>query len=496
MRNKNHPSSSATTPKDAIFSRRDFLKWGGLSLIGALLACRSGVPQAPTVGIPTGTNAPSSDILSTVAPDILRPTTLLEVFKSQNIAVELPNSNWPVSYQEVADALRNENEKPVLAADKVTAIIETNRDGSKVWRGWYMAEPPFPLKEGVSFDPNGYHVDRNGNPIFDPQQIFETNWEKLPTADKDNFSVNLVDLKINNPAIALFARRGGVTRDGLPPNTHYFAGTEGVEVAAVEQLSLIPVPENLCPEDIQKSALTRAYRQAALELRDNPDARNGNIGVEWFNPEKGQFVKMDGRMIAELFRQGVNLSVLERLTPGYPVSPEEMAIIIGGQADKWVFEPNTGEWFFEAFKYKPGITYKEGVGPVDSQGNLLYGIVQTDSRTSQVFNFSSLDTPALSEYMLSPSEVMQADLFARAGGHSANPKIYNHSWYTWGNGDVILSEKAIEQGRLEMVNVGSCPISDLPTILESRVKRLAEDQPDKNVTALYWDGSAFVTVSK
>jgi len=339
-------------------------------------------------------------------------------------------------------------------------------------------------------------MDQNGNPIFVPQQIFETNGEKLPDLVKNDFSARLVDLKINNSGIALFARRGGATRDDLPQNTHYFAGTEGVEISAIEQLTLIPVPENLCPEDIGKSALTRAYRQAALEFRDDPDARNGIVSVGWFNPEIGNFVKMDGRMIVELVRQGANLSVLERLTPGYPVSPVEMAQTIGGREDKWVFEPNTGEWFYEAFNYKSDVTYKEGVGPINNQGNLLYGIVQTDSRTSQVFDFSKLDTSALSQVMTAPHEVMQADLFARAGGYSVNPDTRNHSWYTWDSGDISLAEGAIEQARLEMVNVGSCPISDLQTVLEARVERLAKDQPDQNITALYWNGRTFVIVSK
>ncbi len=492
-------------PKPKGLSRRAFLSLIGVNAVG--LACAWLIPlktpsaptQSPTRILPALTGTPTglpTEITTGGSTEIPQPTTLLEVFKSQNITVELPNPNWPTSYDQVAGVLKNSNGASTLTSDKITAIIETKQDGNRIWRGWYMAEPPFPLKEGVSYDPNGYHVDQTGNPIFDPQQIFETDWKKLPADVKDSFSANLVDLKINKSGIALFARRGGATRDGLPVNTHYFAGTEGAEVQAIEQLSLIPVSENLCPEDIRKSALTRAYRQAVLEFRDNSDARSGNIDVQWFNPEQDGFIKIDGRMIAELVRQGANLSVLERLTPGYPVSPVEMAQTIGGREDKWVFEPNSGEWFYEAFNYKPNITYGEGIGPIDSQGNLLYGIVQTDPRTSQVFDFSTLDVSALAGYMISPSESMQADLFARAGGYSANPDIKNHSWYTWDSGDISLAEGAIEQARLEMVNVGSCPISDLQTVLEARVERLAKDQPDPNVTALYWDGSSFVTVSK
>ena len=482
-----------------ILSRRDFMKVAGLATGAALLAACQKSLSTPPAELPTTfptAGIQPADILSTVGPDILKPTTLLEAFKSQNIAVELPNPNWPTSYDQVAGALKNSNGAPALTADKITTIVETKQDGSRIWRGWYMAEPPFPLKVGVTYNPSGYHMDQNGNPIFDPQQIFETNGEKLPDEVKNDFSARLVDLKINNLGIALFARRGGATRDDLPQNTHYFAGTEGVEISAIEQLTLIPVPENLCPEDIGKSALTRAYRQAALEFRDDPDARNGIVSVGWFNPEIGNFVKMDGRMIVELVRQGANLSVLERLTPGYPVSPVEMAQTIGGREDKWVFEPNTGEWFYEAFNYKSDVTYKEGVGPINNQGNLLYGIVQTDSRTSQVFDFSKLDTSALSQVMTAPHEVMQADLFARAGGYSVNPDTRNHSWYTWDSGDISLAEGAIEQARLEMVNVGSCPISDLQTVLEARVERLAKDQPNQNITALYWNGRTFVIVSK
>ncbi|MFA6532437.1 MAG: hypothetical protein WCT22_00390 [Patescibacteria group bacterium] len=426
-------------------------------------------------------------------------SNLIKIFESQNIKVELPNPNWPTSYQEVANILKNDEGTPILTADKVTAIIETEPDGSKVWRGWYMAEPPFPLKEGITYSPEGYHVDTEGRPVFDPELIFETDWDKVPNEIKDNFSDRLVDLKINEPGIAVFARRGGATRDGLPQNTHYFAGTEGVTIPAIEQLSLIPVPENLCPEDIGKAALTRAYRQAAMEFRDNNDAKNGAVDVQWFNPEIENFVRMDGRMIARLALQGVELSVLERLTPGYPVSPEEVSINTGGKADKWVFEPKTGEWFYEAFDYQHGITYKEGVGPVDRQGNLLFGAIQTDSRTSQVFDFSFLDVASLAQFMYAPPLSMQADLFARVGGYPSDLSIQNRSFYTWDGGkengsDIVLPEPGIEQARLEIVGVDSCPVDTLPSMLRDRVQTLAEDQPGPNVEAWYWNGYTFVKV--
>ncbi len=449
-------------------------------------------PQPSQTGIPTNT-ATNTATATARATETLQPGDISGILKAEGVKIELPRANWPTTYQEVADILKSPMIGDYLTPDKITAVVETDATGQKYWRGWYIAEPPFPLKQGIKFDSNkGVHVDSHGTAVFDPQKIFETDWNKLPDNIKNNFPDFLVNLKINKPGYALFARRGGATRDNLPKNTHYFAGTEGVEVSAIEQLTLIPVPENLCPDDIRKASLTKAYRQAVLEFRDNSDAKNGKVDIQWFNPESGLFSRVDGRMITKLARQGVDLSILERLTPGYPVSPEKMKSIIGGRADKWVFEPNSGEWFWEAYPYKPGITYKEGVGPINSQGKLLYGYVQADSRTSQVFNFSTLDVAALSSGMAAPSEMMQADLFARAGGYSANPNIKNHSWYTWDNGDITLTEKAIEQGRLEMVNVGSCPISDLETVLKARVERLAKDQKDPNVTALYWNGTKFI----
>lgn len=482
-------------------SRRDFGKLTAVTAVAVanlvfwVSGCKGGLLDSPTSTPPTLGNG-----LVPATPDIgetFRSTSLIETFKSLNIAVELPNPNWPISYQQVAETLKSNNGMPILTADKVTAIVETNQDGSRVWRGWYMAEPPFPLKPGINYDQKlGYHVDNANNPVFDPQAIFQTDWEKLPDDLKNNFAQQLIDIQLNNPGIAVFARTGGISRtDGGPPNTHYFLGTQEAEIHGIEQLSLIPVSAELCSDDIEKAASTRSFRQAALEFRDNRDAQEGNVTVNWFNPEKQNFEPLDGRMISVLAKQGRNLAVLETIPAGTPLSPEDLAKSIGGRPQNWVVDLRAWEWFYEAFRLKSGIKYVEGVGHVNESDKLLVGIEQTSAETSKVFDFSRIDPDALADFMSAPGN-LPAVLFARVGEYPNDSRINNHSWYTWGGGNIEVGQKAIEQAALMIHDFDGCPVADMPTTLAGRAKTLAVEQPNPKVTALYWDGRAFITVLK
>jgi len=480
--------------------REKFLKGISISFLALLAACGPRTTPEPTsASTPTIQPSKTDETVQNESLD------LLSRFDKMGIRVELPNPNWPTSYQEVTKVLKGSGDHN-LTADKITAIVETDRDGKRVWRGWYIAEPPFPLKDGVTYDEiQGYHIRTSDNqPVFDPLEIFATDWEGLPTEVKDNFANLLVDVKLNRPGIGLFARIGGIARqDASPANTHHFLGSEGVEVKGVEQLSLIPVQENLCVSDPEESAVTRSFRQAALEFRDNKQTwetidgkRNQEkITVKWFDPETSQFKILDGRLISELTQRGYNLDILDKLPANTPLSTEEMTRQIGGQSQNWVVNPATWEWFYEAFKFKSGVQYVEGIGHFDSNDRLLVGVEQTSSATSEVFDFSRLDTAALASFMKAPGKI-QAVLFARAGMAPNDSDLNNHSWYTWGEGDVRLSKPAIEQAAFMIVNLGTCLVGDWRTALYNRAKLLAVEQPDPAVKAFYWDGDQFAEVQK
>jgi len=474
----NKPQSSTTAPKNG-----DILKGtDGNSYMyqdGALL---------PIQGAPSNNvKKDGAERLIAQQRDIITSLQELGIKVDENLPKAVPRS-----YAEASDAVSADKNKPV-GADHFVPILENDGKGGQIWRGWWMAEPPFPFKNDVKFDSSkGYHVDKNGNAMFDPTQIFETDWEKLPQDVRDNFASRLINLKVNKKGIALMARRGGITRGDLPKNAHNFTGTYGSQVDAIEQLTIIPVPENICLENIEKSAITKAYRMAAMEFRDNKEAREGKIIVKWFDPEKGWKI-IRGKTIARLAVEGHDLTMLDRLIAGEPISSEDMAEKVGGKPEHWLWNPPSREWFYEAFPTLAGTKYQAGVGHIRN-GKLLVGIKHADSRTTEVFDFNA-GVVNMASSMKAPGN-FPAVLFARAGMAVNDSRFNNHSWYTFRNGNVNLGKPGIEQATWMPLSPDLCPTGDEDQQLMARARTLAQEQGDRNVIAAYWDGSQYVGVNK
>lgn len=471
-------------------TRREFLS----GIVGAgSLATLAGVAYG-LYQLFGGESAPQPTPTSTPQPQAVTPgageptrtiaTATPQALQEMGIKTDLErlHPNWPKTHEEAAALLSADSHQ--IKPEQLVRIVEPGG----VWRGWWMGET-FPLKAGVSYNPNrGCHVDINGRPVFDPLAIFDTT--KAPKPE------DLANLRVNADFIAVFGRRGGVTRDGLSQHTHYFTGKEGTEIKAIEQLSIIPVPEEVCVDwDLRSD--TAAWRQAVKEFRDNPHARDGFlengkrrfVNVVWFNAQTNQWQELDGRLIAELTRQRYDLSVIDRLPAGWPISPDEVAKTIGGKPEHWVFEPSTGEWFYEPWPTKAGVRFVPGVGYFSSDGRLLVGAKQADVATTQIFDFNQL--PVNMTNQMKGPRYLPAVLFVRVGRMTNNPNLRDHSWYTWGDGDVRVSKDVIEQATLMPTGNVCIPTSISSEEQLERARLLAIQQPDPNVTALYWNGSAF-----
>jgi hypothetical protein len=454
-------------------------------LDGTVIPAAGGTATSPLGdgNAPGARGAAESQDLQIQNPDLVTSLAVL------GIRVELPNPNWPTSYEAVADVLRGSDASRAVTADKVVAVVETDLSGQRVWRGWYMGEV-FPLKPGISYDSTkGYHVDSTGQPVFDQQKIFDFSNPPSPNG--------LWDIRLNSGYAGVFGRRGGVTREGLPQHSHYFSGVQGSGVNAIEQFALIPVPADLCPENWQKAASTSAYRLAVASFRDNRDARDGftdggrhqYLNIFWMNPETRSFESLPGRMIAKLAQEGYDLSIIDRLPAGYPISPES-ASQHRGLPKHWVFEPRTGEWFYDAFPLKPGVTYVPGVGHIDRDGKILVGAVQADGQQTRLFDFTK-PPEDMASGMKAPGNI-PAVLFVRAGGAATDVNARHHSWYTYGSGDVSLRGPSIEQATLMLVDSDGCPADQVVQLELDRARTLAQQQPDPLVTALFWNDSQFV----
>lgn len=446
---------------------------------------------------PTSTPQPPA-ITETVYPtDESAQTEVINLLNSLGIEAMIPRADWPTTPEEVVEALKIKDGKSIDAKHLVRIIDTDAGTGEKVWHGWWMGEPAFPLQDGINYDAQKHvHLDANGKPVFDPLEIFKS-YDQLTDEEKTDFNQQLVDVKINKDGIAVFARKGENIRDGQQEsekNTQFFFGTNGVEVKGVEQISLIPVEKEICALNVELSGATRSFRQAVVEFRDNLQVKDVPLAVKWFNPETKMFEQLDGRMLTKLTEQGVDISVLEKMPANTPLSPEDMAKRYGGQAEKWVVNPQTWEWFYESFELQPGVHYVNGVGAVDASGMLLVGAEQANSATSKMFNFNRLDTDALVQDVEGTGS-FQATLFARQGtmGHTST---INHSWYTWGQGKITLAAPGIEQMTFMPHNPSWCSPNDIPNELAARARTLATEQPDDTITALYWNGSQFVTVVK
>ncbi|MBI4099983.1 hypothetical protein HY440_03155 [Candidatus Microgenomates bacterium] len=449
-------------------------------------------PRPTDAPLATGTPAAGKD---TPAPTATTTATVASIpdvvgrLKSAGVKVEISDSHpdWPKTYTDAAKTLSSGNGRAVKPEQMVPVVEPDN-----TWRGWWAGEAGFPFKSGIRFDNDrGYHVDASGKPLFNTDSIFD--FSKAPKPE------DLVDVRLSVHYAGFFARRGGVTRDGLPQHTSYFAGNPGASVAAVEQFTLIPVPKELCPpQDWTQGAVIRSYRMGVASFRDNKDAREGFVDggvrkylqIQWFNPEKNKFEILDGRLISRLAREGRDLSIIERLPAGWPVAPETVSARFGGRPDGWVFEPKTGEWFFEAFPLLNGVSYVQGTGHMNGSGSLLVGAEQADGSKTKVFNFKAQPV-GMAENMYAPG-IMSGLLYVRVGDAASNANVRHNSWYTSGKGNVLIGSPAIEQATAMPLGQTGCPVSEVEQQKIDIMRQRAKDQSDPLVRAWYWDGGKFV----
>lgn len=445
-----------------------------------------------TTVTPTATFRPTADrpaATATVTATVRSVSSeTLRTFDSLGIKVDVDalHPDWPKKPSEAARAISTNG-----AVKDWQMVPAVEPDG--VWRGWWLGEHGFKLKSGVRFDARlGVHVDAVGNPVFRLDQIFNFSAPR---------SEDLVDVSLNVKYAGLFARRGGVTKNNQPQHSSYFTGVPNTSVSAVEQTTIIPAPNELCPEDWTRAAVTRAYRMAVASFRDNKDAREGFmdgsqrrfVDIWSFNSQTKRWEKLDGRLIARLtMEKGKDaLTVIERLAPNWPINPNKVSESIGGFQGKWVFGFNTAEWFFEAFPLLSGVTYVDGVGHVGQNGKLLVGAEQADGARTKVFNFKA-QPESMADHMFAPRS-LSGVLFVRAGEASSQPELRSTSFYTWGNGDVIARVPAFEQATLMPVGETGCPVSDVETQKLETMRERAKSQPDPKVKAFYWDGTKFVS---
>lgn len=460
------------------------------------MAARSMAATVAAQGNPTALVTKSPDVAATTTPQttparvtatVTARPDVARILESQGYKVDLHDAHpdWPKTYGAAAQALTGNNGHPVSDFQMVPAI-----DDDKVWRGWWNGEPGFKLKSGIRFDGvQGCHVDATGKPLFKLDAIFD--FSKAPKPEE------LANVQLNVNFAGFFARRGGVTRDGQPQHASYFSGTPGSHVEGIEQLTLIPVYKDLCPGDWTQGAITRAYRMAVANFRDNKDARDGFednghkfLKIYWFNPESGQFQQLDGRLIAELAREKQDLSIIEKLPAGWPVAPETVSSRFGGRPDGWVWSPTTGEWFFEAFPLLSGVNYIQGTGHMNGSGLLLVGSEQADGSKTKVFNFKAQPI-GMAENMYAPG-IMSGLLFVRVGDAASNANVRHNSWYTSGNGNVMIGSPAIEQATAMPLGQTGCPASEVQQQKIDIMRQRAQEQPDPMVKAWYWDGGKFV----
>ncbi len=450
----------------------------------------------PTVAAPTGmpdatqtntlTNSPvaaptqdrrTATVTATVTS---RPSEMLRTFESLGIEVDIKDlhKDWPIDQDGVVRVLRAGGSYN-FDSTRIVPAVEKIEGGKKVWRGWWNAEPAFPLKAGVRFDASrGAHVDSSGKVLFDSGDIFD--FSKAPDP-KD-----LVDVRLNVEFAGVFARRGGVTREGRPQHTSYYSGEQGTVVNAVEQFTLIPVPEQLCEESWAKGAATRAYRMAVASFRDNKDAMEGFmdggqrkfVKIQYFDSREGlkKFVELDGRLIARSVKEKGKdaLAAIERLAAGWPISPNQVAAETGFPADKFVLEPKTFEWYGEAFVLRPNVRYVDGVGH-ELNGVLQVGAIQADGNTTKVFDFGR---PEKLAQLVKVPRGLPAGMYVHTGDASADSSDRQFSVYTWGKGDTMFRGPAVEQVTLMEFGETGCPVGEVRQQMFLIMKQRATDNHD------------------
>jgi len=454
-------------------TRREFLRLGlifggsaALAACGDLLYSITSTPTlAPRLGenIPTGT--PQSEQRKT--PTEATGLTL----ESMGIEVDFSglDTRHPKTPEEAAKLLKLNTSY----AENLVPVIWTNTETNKrTWSGEWMGEM-WPLQAGVHYDVSkGMHIDSNGNPLTDIQEIF--NFNGKPT---------LVDITLDADYAAIYAGRGEETSRGLPKYTGYFAGERGASVEQIEQLTILrPEFDTGCdPNDFPTAANLRAFRQSVREFRDNEGARKGERQIEWYNPETNTFEIVQGQLVAEMAKQGIEMPFIDKMPAGYPLTGRQVASLLGGFESQWIFDPQTGDWNYEAWNFVRGVTYKPGVGHFDTNGKILVGRERVDSSSPlSVFDFTQAVNPNFMFSSMKAPGKLPASLWVRVGGDDTNTK-HPQSIYTSGDGDVTVDPNAsmlskAEQAKLVIVDQDVCAPLESSDAMTRFAEQLAQDE--------------------
>ncbi|PIY71804.1 hypothetical protein COY87_04250, partial [Candidatus Roizmanbacteria bacterium CG_4_10_14_0_8_um_filter_33_9] len=340
------------------------------------------------------------------------------------------------------------------------------------WSGEWMGEM-WPLQTGIHYDVSkGMHIDANGNPLTDIQKIF--NFSGKPT---------LVDITLDADYAAIYAGRGEETYRGLPKYTGYFAGERGASVEQIEQLTILrPEFDAGCdPNDFQTAANLKAFRQSVREFRDNEGARNGDRQIEWYNPETNTFEIIQGQLVAEMAKAGIEMPFIDKMPAGYPLTGRQVASKLGGLESQWIFDPETADWNYEAWNFAPNVTYVLGVGHFDTKGNILVGKERVDSSSPlSVFDFTQAVNPDLMFSSMKAPGKLPASLWVRVGGDDTDT-MHPQSIYTSGNGDVTVDPNAsmlpkAEQAKLVIVDQNACAPLESSDAMTRFAEQLAQDE--------------------
>lgn len=427
---------------------------GGFPTIESLIA-------TPTVTLPP---------IETGVPTLVTTSTTEQSLESMGIEVDLNglNSAWPKTPVEATKLLRLDQSY----AEYLVPVIWTNTDTDRqTWSGEWMGEM-WPRQAGVSYDVSkGIHIDAAGNPLTDIQKIFD--FSGRPT---------LTDITLDADYAAIYAGRGGETTGNLPQYTGYFAGEKGAKVEKIEQFTILrPEFDAGCdPNDFQTAANLRAFRQSVREFRDNEGARNGDRQIEWYNPETNTFETVQGQLVAEMAKAGIEMPFIDKLPAGYPLTGRQVAIL-GGLESQWIFDQETADWNYEAWNFAPGVTYVSGVGHFDAEGNILVGKERVDSSSPlSAFDFTQAVNPDLMFSSMKAPGKLPASLWVRVGGDDTDT-MHPQSIYTSGNGDVTVDPNAsmlpkAEQAKLVIVDLNVCAPLEGPDAMTRFAEQLAQDE--------------------
>ncbi len=304
------------------------------------------------------------------------------------------------------------------------------------------------LNPGVTYS-NGKHF-LNGTVIETEADIFTSTLES-----------NLPNVTLQADNAYLFARNGGVP-DANDRNKSFFITHKGdsAPVNSVEQAAIIMVPEtNMCVtgEGTDVSPQAAAWRDAVHNFIPdkngsnwNKDVIDGTVKIFTQN-ETGEFVQMNGQMITELAKAGINVEeAVDSMPPGFPLTPHEanvqMGLNLSPEHEKWIqFEvingKMTGTITMEGYGNKSTVEYNPQTGLYYLKGTqTVVPFDPTEGANSKIFDFSTWEK----FQSIWPKSVQNltsnlSRLFARIGLDPAS------SWFTGNAAGMVNSPNGLDQ---------------------------------------------------